>query len=240
MDPLKKSKVVTGCCAITTVCLLGTSIVAFAKTPDATSTQSQGNEVSIELEPEIYDGIMGMLDYYSDYDSEAEAKDAEFVASNDKLYVIIEGEQYPVVETEKGLVVSKDVENPEELIGTLDADGVEIVGVNEDGLPIIGYDEFGKPVIGNPVTDVPLVDAIGCDNPLIQVDEYGNRYYHIVWGDTLCKISSELHYSIDELAEYNHIRNVNLIYAESDLRIPDWESDENQTESDEVVVKPTE
>lgn len=236
MDPLKKSKVVTGCCAITTVCLLGTSIVAFAKAPaDTQSTQSQGNEVSIELEPDVYDGLMGMLDYYSDYDSNEAAKDAEFVASDEKLYIILDGEKYPVVETEQGLVVSKDVENPEELIGTLDADGVEIVGVTEDGLPIIGYDNFGNAIIGNPVTDVPLSDAIGCDNPLIQIDENGNRYYHIVWGDTLCKISSELHYSVDELAEYNHIRNVNLIYAESDLRIPDWEAESDEDTSDEVT-----
>lgn len=61
------------------------------------------------------------------------------------------------------------------------------------------------------------------DSPYVTVDEYGNTYYHIIAGDTLCKISTLLHYSVDELAEYNHIQNVNMIYAESDLRIPQAE-----------------
>lgn len=49
---------------------------------------------------------------------------------------------------------------------------------------------------------------------------YGSPYYHVVWGDTLSKVSSTVHVSVQELAEYNHIDNVHLIYAESDLRIP--------------------
>lgn len=44
--------------------------------------------------------------------------------------------------------------------------------------------------------------------------------YLIQWGDTLTKISSVFSVSIDEIAELNKIKNVNLIYADSTLRIP--------------------
>lgn len=48
--------------------------------------------------------------------------------------------------------------------------------------------------------------------------------YDIKRGDTLSKISGEVLYSVDALAAYNHIRNVNLIYAGSTLRVPDGTS----------------
>lgn len=44
--------------------------------------------------------------------------------------------------------------------------------------------------------------------------------YDIVWGDTLSKISNMTGYSVDFLAEYNHISNPNLIYAGSTIRYP--------------------
>lgn len=49
--------------------------------------------------------------------------------------------------------------------------------------------------------------------------------YHIKKGDTLSSISDKVHYSVDELAKYNKIEDVNLIYAGSALRIPDKETD---------------
>lgn len=107
----------------------------------------------------------------------------------------------------------------------------ESLFTEEDGKLYVNYDgrklqvvdtEDGLHVIEEDGTEEGIGEAIaGVGNPKIMTDENGNRYYHIVWGDTLCKISSDVHYSVDELAEYNHIRNVHLIYAESDLRIPD-------------------
>ena len=44
--------------------------------------------------------------------------------------------------------------------------------------------------------------------------------YDIVWGDTLTKLSQMTGYSVDFLAEYNHIADPNLIYAGSTLRYP--------------------
>jgi len=44
--------------------------------------------------------------------------------------------------------------------------------------------------------------------------------YDIETGDTLTAISAQHGYSVDELANYNQIRDVNLIYNHSVLRIP--------------------
>lgn len=44
--------------------------------------------------------------------------------------------------------------------------------------------------------------------------------YLIEYGDTLSKLSKAFGYSVDELANFNQIRDVNLIYADSSLRIP--------------------
>lgn len=44
--------------------------------------------------------------------------------------------------------------------------------------------------------------------------------YDIQWGDTLSDISRMFGRSVDSIAEYNHIQNVNLIYAESSIVIP--------------------
>lgn len=162
-----------------TVALLACS---FAVLSNLTTRQSiNENTVSVELDKNLYGNLAQLFAPTTVVASESSTP---FLPVDDQLYVTIDGQQYPVVETENGL---------------------EVV-TNDNSL--------GE-------TNVPLSDAIGCDNPNIYVDEYGNKYYHIVWGDTLCKISSELHYSIDQLAEYNGIRNVHLIYAESDLRIPD-------------------
>lgn len=47
-----------------------------------------------------------------------------------------------------------------------------------------------------------------------------NGVYIIQHGDTLSELSATLGYSVDELAQYNNIRNVNRIYTGSVLRFP--------------------
>jgi len=49
----------------------------------------------------------------------------------------------------------------------------------------------------------------------------GTVVYYIQKGDTLCYISTLLGFSVDELAKYNCVKNPNLIYAHSVLRIPE-------------------
>lgn len=65
------------------------------------------------------------------------------------------------------------------------------------------------------IDDVPY---IGTDYVTIDID--GNMVYRVQKGDTLTKISNLTGYSVQELAKYNHIENVNLIYTNQSIRIP--------------------
>lgn len=57
-------------------------------------------------------------------------------------------------------------------------------------------------------------------NEYIVLTTDGDMAYLIQKGDTLSEISSVVYVSVDELAEYNGIKNVNMIYAGSSLRVP--------------------
>ena len=58
--------------------------------------------------------------------------------------------------------------------------------------------------------------------PYFEEGRDGIWIYDIQDGDTLIKISKLTGFSVDELAEFNKIRDVNLIYSQSVLRIPPW------------------
>lgn len=68
------------------------------------------------------------------------------------------------------------------------------------------------------VADVTYPYFIGKN--FVIVDPEGNIVYVVEKGDTLSKISGIVGYSVNELAEYNKISNVNLIYTDESLRIP--------------------
>lgn len=64
------------------------------------------------------------------------------------------------------------------------------------------------------------LEAAGLDSSRVIRTEDGTHVYLIAPGDTLTSLSAAFGYSVDELANFNQIRNVNLIYANSALRIP--------------------
>lgn len=68
--------------------------------------------------------------------------------------------------------------------------------------------------------NTPEADTPCDENQILTKNEYGEPVYIIERGDTLAAISAKVLYSVDELAEYNKIKNVNLIYADSALRVP--------------------
>lgn len=68
------------------------------------------------------------------------------------------------------------------------------------------------------VDGIDGVPYIGAEYVTIDID--GNMVYHVEKGDTLTKISNLTGYSVQELAEYNCIENVNLIYTGQSIRIP--------------------
>ena len=64
------------------------------------------------------------------------------------------------------------------------------------------------------------LEAAGLSYNNVRVDTNGDLIYIIQKNDTLSKISAGFGYSVDELATYNKITNVNLIYTGSSIRIP--------------------
>lgn len=64
------------------------------------------------------------------------------------------------------------------------------------------------------------LEVAGVDTSHIVRKADGTMVYMIQPGDTLTSISATLGYSVDELANFNQIRDVNLIYADSALRVP--------------------
>jgi LysM repeat protein len=198
----KGTGVLTAVVGVATLGVLALTAITVGKTTAAAqnSANPNGNPTTLELQPEVYDGFMGMMRYFADYDGSSQvASSTPFISDpqTGMLYVIIDGTAYAVVDTGDGLYVADAGSDPEDENTDL-----------------------------QPIEDV----SNGEINPNVYTDENGNVYYHVVWGDTLCSISSDLHISVDELAEYNHIRNVHLIYAESDLRIPPESYDPNATE----------
>lgn len=70
--------------------------------------------------------------------------------------------------------------------------------------------------IGSEIED----STIDCSNFKV-IDRNGQETVYVIQnGDTLSSISGRVGYSVDELAEYNHIADVNLIYSDSALRLP--------------------
>lgn len=83
---------------------------------------------------------------------------------------------------------------------------------NEDKAPAI--------VVPNGVAAESVADQMGVDASLVQKDADGAYVYIIQEGDTLSELSAVFGYSVDEIANFNQVRNVNLIYDGSALRIP--------------------
>lgn len=73
---------------------------------------------------------------------------------------------------------------------------------------------------GKKTESLDSLEVAGVDTSHIFQKDDGTMVYMIQPGDTLTSISATLGYSVDELANFNQIRNVNLIYANSALRVP--------------------
>lgn len=105
----------------------------------------------------------------------------------------------------------KDIDENEKIV----IDGKEYIYITDPNDPYDKDDNSSKPDSDDNVGTNPFE---GIDYISIDID--GNAIYLIEKGDTLSYISGKVGYSVDELAEYNHIKNVNLIYEGSSLRIP--------------------
>ena len=111
------------------------------------------------------------------------------------------------------------------LIADLAVEGSDVAGtlppITVDTEDFIFVDGSKYMHILNPET---LADANSSreffGNEYIVVDIDGTMVYLVSKGDTLSKVSGRIGYSVQELAEFNQIDNVNLIYEGQTLRVP--------------------
>lgn len=75
-------------------------------------------------------------------------------------------------------------------------------------------------VVPSELSPETVAEQMGVDVAYIKQDADGTYVYLIQPGDTLSRLSAVFGYSVDALANFNEIRNVNLIYDGSALRIP--------------------
>jgi LysM domain. len=94
------------------------------------------------------------------------------------------------------------------------------VYVTEDAYTAYVHKEPNSSTSAEADTTAEGKDKKTTDNEYIVLDVDGNQIYLVEKGDTLTAVSSRISYSVDEIAEYNHIRDVNLIYAGEVLRVP--------------------
>lgn len=85
-----------------------------------------------------------------------------------------------------------------------------------------------KSILRELIKDDSIADVFIKEKEPVSETEYETEetlVYYIKEGDTLSSISDKVLYSVDELAKYNKIKDVNLIYAGSALRIPKNKTD---------------
>ena len=119
-------------------------------------------------------------------------------------------------------------ENGKIYVDVNDLDGLTLLVDEDDFIEVDGHTYVhvtiasGDSVLADSDEDNPDVDTQGryIGEEYVVVDIDGSVIYLIKKGDTLSEISGRVAYSVDELAEYNHIRNVDLIYEGESLRIP--------------------
>ena len=78
-----------------------------------------------------------------------------------------------------------------------------------------------KSAYNAPATDMVDGSSVIKDYSICVDGENNNKIYLIKKGDTLTKISKCTGFSVDKIANLNEIRDVNLIYADSTLQIPE-------------------
>ena len=142
-------------------------------------------------------------------------------------------------QSEAGL--SSDEEQPSDVAPTDDG---KVTYYDEDGNPVLSVEDLTKEEekesvdedntshdVGDASDDNISQDDLHSDvsreenslQPLSELcvkDSDGNWVYVVKRGDWLSRVSGQLGWSVQELAEYNHISNPHLIYTDQSIRIP--------------------
>ena len=121
---------------------------------------------------------------------------------------------YKQVNTERGAFISNQ-------------DGDVYLVVGDHSYRILSNDETAELLAVSDDGEVEDVSDIISDDGNVSTtvaDDGKSIIYHIKWGDTLCQIASKYDQSITDIAKLNNIKNVHLIYAGTDMKIPAGES----------------
>ena len=133
-----------------------------------------------------------------------EASKAYIISINGKTYIL-----YDYVKDADSVDKPSDSKTDDYLV--IDAEDTIII----DGRTYVRIDT-DKSVVREEFTNQN--GYIGLNYVCIDAD--GNIVYHINEGDTLSGISDKVGYSVDAIANENGIRNPDLIYKDSTIRIP--------------------
>lgn len=104
-----------------------------------------------------------------------------------------------------------------------DENGDVYLVVGDHSYRILSNDETAKLLAVSDDGDIEDVSDLVDDNGEVVStvsDDGKSIIYHIKWGDTLCQISSKYDQPITDIAKLNGIKNVHLIYAGNDMKIP--------------------
>ena len=105
----------------------------------------------------------------------------------------------------------------EETLSESDTPTLVIYQYKDGSVKIYNGDDLKSLLASTSITDADGIDENTNTTTAIVKDD---NIYLINSGDTLTKISAKFGVSVDEIANYNQINNVNIIYANSSLRIP--------------------
>ena len=168
--------------------------------------------------------------------------DTAYAESYSKYAALINSQRLAMQERARAAKAKEEAKSKLTVAGYSSADLVEVDGEWYISSALVNTYKGGGneiPVIVDPETTIMVSgeEYMHIENPedisssvaetvpfygseYVVVDIDGNMVYLVKKGDTLSDVSGRVGYSVQELAEFNNVKNVNLIYEGQTLRVP--------------------
>lgn len=183
--------------------LIGVAFLTFIATKAVVNKINDNANIAYA---ESYNRYQASLQKQSEVEEQSSLRDITNYTSND--LVQIDDEWYICLD-----LVSDDgkTEKGDAVPITVDLNDTISIG-DSDYVHILSLDSMATANSGN---EVPY---FGSEYVVVDID--GNMVYLVNKGDTLSDVSGKVGYSVQELAAFNGIDDVNLIYTGQTLRVP--------------------
>ena len=149
------------------------------------------------------------------HDTETQTKETATENVSDSEQAVTQISDYSsedLVQMDGQWYVSADLVSQQSVPLTVDTEDMITVGGEQ-------YMKIDTPVEqGDSSSDGYSGPFYGLEYVVVDID--GNMVYLVEKGDTLSDVSGRIGYSVQELAEFNAIQNVNMIYEGQTIRIP--------------------